>query len=122
MNILFVCTENIARSPMAAELFRERLGHDARHQARTAGTGPHAPQPVTTRNLAWAHIVVAMEEKHREAITALWPDHAYKVVVFGVPDCYDPGDVELRHRLAPKIRVLVDQLDAPLRVAVSPRT
>jgi protein-tyrosine-phosphatase len=114
MNVLFVCTENIARSPVAAQLFRERLGHDARHQARTAGIAPHAPQRVTTRNLAWAHIVVAMEELHREAIQALWPDHAYKVVVLGVPDHYHPDDPELRQRLAPKIRVLVEELDTPV--------
>lgn len=118
MNILFVCTENIARSPMAAELFRERLGYDARHQARTAGIAAHAPQPVTTRNLAWADIVVAMEDKHRDAIQALWPDHGYKVVVFGVADDYHPGDPALRAALAPKIRVLLEELDTPIRAVV----
>ena len=121
MNVLFVCTENIARSPMAAELFRERLGHDARHQARTAGIAAHVPQRITTRNLAWADIVAVMEELHREAIQALWPDHAYKIVVLGVRNHYDPGDPALRQLLAPKIRVLVEELDTPVSSALAPQ-
>jgi predicted protein tyrosine phosphatase len=113
MNVLFVCTQAVARSPMAALLFRQLLGDDARHQARVAGTAPYALTRLATRTLAWADLVAVMEETHRQEIRALWPDHAHKVVVLGVPDDFDPGDPELRKTLAPKIQVILEEVLKP---------
>src|SRR5215475_10149955 len=110
MNVLFVCTENVARSRMAETVFQELFGKDGPHVARTAGTAWHAPRRLTTRDLAWAHVVAAMEDTHRDFIRNLWPHHAWKVVVLGVGDDYDPGDPELRKMLAPKIWGLLDQV------------
>src|SRR3989442_15596018 len=96
MNVLFVCTQAIARSPVAAILFRQIAGADTPHQARVAGIAPWALTRLTTRDLAWADVVAVMEDTHRLDIRALWPDYAHKVVVLDVPDDYDPRDPEPR--------------------------
>ncbi len=107
MNILFVCTENLARSPLAERLFHELQGPGGLHQARAAGTAPHAPRRLTTREVAWADLVVAMEGRHRTFIQGYWPEHARKVVVLDVADEFDPK--ELRATIEPKVRALLQQ-------------
>ena len=109
--MLFVCTENVARSPLAAALFLGLLGGGDRHLARSAGTASGAPRRLTTRDMAWAEVVAVMEDAHLKLIQGHWPDHANKVVVLGVPDYYGPDEPELRALLAPKIRALLDDLD-----------
>ena len=47
--VLFVCAGNVARSPMAAGVFRELVGRDGRFEVRTAGTAPGARRRLTTR-------------------------------------------------------------------------
>jgi predicted protein tyrosine phosphatase len=111
MNVLFVCTENIARSPMAEVLFNEVVGSDARHRARSAGVAPHATRRLTTRELAWADVVAVMEVPHLELIRTQWPDSEVKIVVLDVPDLYEPSEVALRALLLPKIQALIEELD-----------
>ncbi len=111
MNVLFVCTENIARSPTAEALFHELLGTDTRHRARSVGVASYATRRLTTRELAWADVVAVMEAKHLELIRSQWPDHARKALVLDVPDLYDPSEDELRALLLPKIQALIEKLD-----------
>lgn len=114
MNVLFVCTENLARSPVAEAIFRELVGSDERHLARSVGTASYASRRVTTRELAWADVVAVMEPAHLTAIRVNWPDHLSKAVVLGVPDDFDPSEPELRAALRPKVRRLIEDLDAAL--------
>lgn len=111
MNVLFVCTENLARSPMAATLFRELQGRTGRHEARAVGTAPHAPRRLTTRELAWAELVAVMEPRHLGVIVAHWPQHARKVVVLQVEDHFISSERELRQLLEPKVRALLARCD-----------
>jgi len=104
---LFVCTGNVARSPMAEAIFGELTRGDRRHEARSAGTGGRAARRLTTRDLAWADVVAVMEASHLVAIRERWPDHARKVRVLGVPDDYDPDEPDLRALLAEKVRGLL---------------
>src|SRR5262245_41878589 len=107
MNILFVCTENVARSPMAEAIFRQLTDGDRRHEARSAGTDARATRRLTTRDLAWADVVAVMERRHLALIRERWPDHARKVRLLGVPDDYDPEESELRALLTEKVRELL---------------
>lgn len=112
MNVLFVCTGNVARSPMAAAIFRELAGERSRLEARTAGTDSGASRRLTTRELAWADVVAVMEAGHLELIREQWPEHARKVRVLDVPDDYDPEEPALRRVLTPKVRALLEELDS----------
>lgn len=125
MRVLFVCTAAVARSPMAAEIFRELVGRGSAHEARAVGTAPGAHRRLTTRALAWADVVAVMEAAHRAEIRRHWPDQARKVRVLGIPDDYDPGESELRKLLRARVRALLDDLgparsasDHPARRAV----
>ena len=113
VNVLFVCTANVARSPMAAELFLDLAGSDGRYAAHSAGTASGAPRRLTTRNLAWADVVVVMEPRHRAEIRNLWPAHVIKVRVLEVLDDYDPGESELSDLLRAKLKALLSELESP---------
>ncbi len=103
--ILFVCTGNICRSPMAAGILRQRLaaqglidqiqvlsagvwaenGHEASQNARIVleqrgiSLNDHQSQNVTTTLLSQASIVLVMEEAHRRSLFYLAPQHLSKV-------------------------------------------
>ena len=112
MNVLFVCTHHIARSPMAATLFSELLGVTSRHMVRSAGLATSASGLLTTRELAWADVVVVMEPAHLALIAQRWPQQVAKIRMLDVPDDYDPGEPDLRGLLIPKLRLLLAELDA----------
>jgi len=106
MKVLFVCTGNISRSPTAEALFRE-LTAGRPHEARSAGTFPSAPRPLTEADLAWADIVAVMEPAHRTFIERHWPAHLPRVRVLDIPDLFPPHDPRLRELLAGKILELL---------------
>lgn len=112
MNVLFVCTENRARSPLAETLFRKLQGPEGPHQTRSVGAAWHAPQRLTTRQVAWADRVAVMEAAHLAVISRYWPRHAGKVVVLDVSDPFGPEDGALHKALEPKIRALLEELPA----------
>jgi predicted protein tyrosine phosphatase len=112
MNVLFVCTHHVARSPMAAALFSELVGATSRHRVRSVGLATGASRRLTTRELAWADVVVVMEPTHLALIARRWPQQVAKVRMLGVPDDYDPDEPDLRALLIPKLRVLLAELDA----------
>lgn len=103
--ILFVCTANICRSPMAAGLMRDRIakaGLDAAVQVISAGVwaepgsrastnatailrqrgidlAEHRSQPLTHALLKEAGIILVMEEAHRRSIFYMAPEVLSKV-------------------------------------------
>jgi lipopolysaccharide/colanic/teichoic acid biosynthesis glycosyltransferase/predicted protein tyrosine phosphatase len=112
MKVLFVCTENLVRSPMAATLFDELQDRQSRHVTYAVGIVSHAPRRLTTRDITWADVVAVMEHRHRQMIQTHWPGHVGKVLVLDVSDHFMPGDGSLRDALEPKVRALLDQCDA----------
>lgn len=110
MNVLFVCTGNVARSPAAELVFRELAGSDNRHATRSVGTGRAAVRRLTTRELAWADVVAVMERAHVAHIQQFWPDHVCKVRFLDVPDDYDPSEGELHAVLREKIKTILESL------------
>ena len=96
LNVLFVCSLNRWRSPTAEQLWRRH----PRVSARSAGTSAGARHPVCADDLAWADVVLVMEDKHRSRLLAQFRALlAYKTVhVLDIPDEYeymDPDLVEL---------------------------
>ncbi len=101
-NILFVCTGNICRSPMAEALFRHRIGKDTDWEVVSAGTfagvgSPastnaisalrelnidlrlHQSQPLTAELVEGVDLIVTMTEQHRQYILDFFPDVGKKV-------------------------------------------
>jgi protein-tyrosine-phosphatase len=103
--ILFVCTGNRYRSPIAAEVFRNQLvqdGRDTEWIVNSAGTWTSSGQPpppeaadlahshgltidghktrmLTVNMLAESDLVIVMEEGHKESIKAEFPFARAKV-------------------------------------------
>lgn len=103
--ILFVCTGNICRSPMAAGLLRDRLaeeGLDSRHRVASAGVwaldgrpaaenavtvmrergidiSDHVAQTIRAEHVAEADLILVMSREHETMIRNTWPQYAWKV-------------------------------------------
>ena len=97
MNILFICSKNQWRSPTAEQVWRRQPGLSV----RSAGTSPSARHLVSSKDLAWADVVFAMEEKHKSRLLA-----DYRAVLEGkaihvldIPDDYRYMDPELADQL-----------------------
>ena len=103
--ILFVCTGNVCRSPMAAGLLRHRLSEEGlglRHRVRSTGVwamddhpasdkaiavmaergidiGDHIAHTVTADDVAEADLILAMSREHERVIRNTWPQYGWKV-------------------------------------------
>jgi protein-tyrosine-phosphatase len=119
-NLIFVCTGNTCRSPMAEGLLKQLLGPDCGWQISSAGvhagngapasTGAvealrmrgidlsgHRSRRLTPEMIRTADLVVAMTRCHRDAVLDMAPESEGKVFLlksFGIAQCatdiYDP--------------------------------
>ncbi len=104
--VLFVCSMNTCRSPMAAAILAQ-FGSD-KYSASSAGTFvfgslpigkdaaftlesvgiekynyiPHRSRPITEALMKENDIVVAMTSGHKDVLDRLFPEYSYKVKVF----------------------------------------
>ena len=93
LNVLFVCSRNQWRSPTGEQVWRRH----PRVNARSAGTNAGARRVVSAADLAWADVVLVMEEKHKSRLLA---EHRallqHKTLhVLDIPDDYRYMDPEL---------------------------
>jgi len=95
--ILFVCTGNTCRSPMAEEIFRLRMGEDSDWDSASAGLfagmgspastnsvnvleeinlnlRSHQSQPLTAELIKAANLIVTMTAQHRHHILESFPE------------------------------------------------
>lgn len=93
MNILFVCSRNIWRSPTAEAIYKHRQDH----KVTSAGTAPSAKIRVSAKMILWADIIFVMEKKHKQRLLDNFPNEmANKVVVIlDIEDEYQFMDKEL---------------------------
>lgn len=104
-SVLFVCTGNVCRSPIAAALFNleaKRAGEDGLYQAWSAGTWALEHQPasghaqtimsqrgvnlsshrgrmITEQDLAQSDVVLVMTRSHRDALAAEFTRYRHKI-------------------------------------------
>ena len=82
MKILFICNQNENRSKTAEELFKTRF--------KTRSAGLFNENPVTSKELNWADIVVVMDDFQRSEIAKRFPKDYIKkrILSLNVPDNY----------------------------------
>lgn len=98
--VLFVCTGNTCRSPIAEAVFQNKRP-DARFEARSAGVAAaegmpmsegakqaaarhglmesHQSAPVSEELFRWADIILTMTKSHKQAVIEKFPDRAAQV-------------------------------------------
>ena len=92
-NILFICSRNQWRSPTGEQVWKNH----PELAVRSAGTSAKARRTVSTKDIQWADVVFAMEEKHKNRLKAQFTrllSHK-DVQVLDIPDEYQYMDSEL---------------------------
>ena len=105
IHVLFVCSRNQWRSPTAEQLWRKH----PQVIARSGGTSPSARHTVSADDIRWAHVVLVMEEKHKQRLAAAFSallQHK-PVHVLDIPDDYRYMDPELLALLAQSVPSLL---------------
>ena len=101
MKVLFICSLNIQRSKTAEHLFKDKF--------ETKSAGMYNETPVTAEQLAWADIILVMEEQHKIELSKRFPKLKKKVICLDIPDMYLYKDPELIAILKRKVNSLMDR-------------
>ena len=100
LDFLFVCSQNLLRSPTCEHVARKRG-----YLAISAGTDPNAVRTVTKEDLDRCSYVVCMEEYHKEKILKIDPEFPEdRLVVWHIPDRYSYCERDL-------IKIVGNKLD-----------
>ncbi|MEM0465241.1 MAG: phosphotyrosine protein phosphatase [Candidatus Pacearchaeota archaeon] len=89
--LLFICTENIHRSPTAESLFKK----SKKYEAKSAGISIFSEKMINEEALKWADIIFVMEDFHKKIIAEYFPDIKDKIIVLNIPDIYVRNDPKL---------------------------
>ena len=102
LNLLFVCSRNQWRSPTAETLWRDH----PQINARSAGTSPRARHTINHRDVEWADMILVMEKKHKNRVTAEFQQMLTDtpIYVLDIPDDYQYMDEELIEMLSASVK------------------
>lgn len=89
MNILFVCSANLNRSPTFEKRIRNKFPE---HNIESRGIYFNN---INNNILKWADKVFVMDLSHEMFVSRYYPKYLNKVVTVGISDQYDPDDPEL---------------------------
>ena len=107
INVLFVCSMNQWRSPTAEKIYAD----SPLVSARSAGTNKGARRSVGAADLAWADLVLVMEQKHKQRVMAAFPGEMKfkKLQVLDIPDNYQYMDPELIEEIRSAVDPLLEE-------------
>jgi predicted protein tyrosine phosphatase len=107
MNVLFVCSKNLSRSPTAEVIYKDHAGL----HVKSAGTEPSAGSEVTAEHIEWADLIFVMEEKHEQSMLDKFPLETgqKRIVVLDIPDEYKFMDPVLVEKIKAKVTGYVDK-------------
>ena len=88
-HILFVCKENLKRSPPFERFFKNKLKNT---EVRSAGIYYGYPYQVNQEILKWADKIYVMDLSQSKFIKENYPSQYKKVEVIGISDEYNPDD------------------------------
>lgn len=102
-HLLFLCSENIDRSPCAEELFKNH----PEFEAKSAGLSPLTDNPVTEWAIEWADVIFVMnerEEGHKSALLKRFPKAIEKeIIILDISNDLCRYDPELERLLRIKL-------------------
>ncbi len=101
MKVLFICNQNQHRSRTAEEVFKDRF--------ETKSAGLFNEKPVSEDQLAWADVIMVMEDFQRSEIAKRFPKQYMqkRIVSLEVPDVYRYNQPELVKTLKYKVNKLI---------------
>ena len=107
MNILFVCSKNLSRSPTAESIYKDHAGL----HVKSAGTEPSAGTEVTAEHIEWADLIFVMEKKHEQSMLDKYPLQTgqTQIVVLDIQDEYRFMDPVLVEKITAQVSGYVDK-------------
>ena len=104
MKVLFICNQNKHRSKTAEELFRNKF--------ETKSSGLFNKRPLTEGEVAWADVILVMEEEQRLELAKRFPTYYLqkRILSLDIPDTYSYGQPELIDLLKFKVPDLLEPL------------
>ncbi len=114
MKVLFICSQNMLRSPTAEEVFSRVSGLEV----TSAGTDADAEVPVSLDLVEWADIILVMETFHRKRLLSMFGSELRdkQPVVLDIRDVYERMDPELigilRAKVPPYLKLSPEQMEA----------
>lgn len=139
MNVIFVCTGNTCRSPMAEGFFKTICADSGTFDVRSRGIHAadgmsaseysviaaselgsdikdHASHQITQADVSWADFIFTMTSSHASALKSAFPEFANKIFSIGEfvgsTDVSDPygGDLGTYRECAQKIKAAVQKI------------
>jgi predicted protein tyrosine phosphatase len=118
VNILFVCSKNLSRSPTAEMIYKDysdlnvkSAGTEPSSRKESAGSEQSTATELTAENINWSDLVFAMEEKHKQTMIEKFPSEIEqkKIIVLDIQDKYKFMDDELIKEIKIKVSKYIDK-------------